>query len=154
MNDVADCYMVEVNLWSGWKGHVLFHLVSRFANFPDSGAVVGWYVWVFVCVLFWIVVFWLQGKLLLLISFNPTQNSSSWPNVSCSPGNAGKKKLNVWRTTVKKVCNLLTWFSHGSRAIFAAEPLERVPFSTFQTLFSLNWKNEMGWRSRQNTEWA
>ena len=45
------------------------------------------------------------------------------------------------RTTVKKVRNLLTWFSHGSGAILAPEPLGRVPFSTtrvFETLFSLN----------------
>ena len=28
------------------------------------------------------------------------------------------------RTTVKKVCNSLTWFSHGSRAFLASEPLE------------------------------
>ena len=42
------------------------------------------------------------------------------------------------RTTVKKVCNSLTWFSHGSRAILAPEPLERVPFFTtrvFETWF-------------------
>ena len=42
------------------------------------------------------------------------------------------------RTTVKKVRNLLTWFSHGSGAILAPEPLGRVSFSTtrvFETLF-------------------
>ena len=50
--------------------------------------------------------------------------------------------LNVWmfgsRTTVKKVRNSLTWFSHGSGATLAPEPLVRVPFSTtrvFETLF-------------------
>ena len=45
------------------------------------------------------------------------------------------------RTTVKKVRNSLTWFSHGSRAILAPEPLKRVPFSTtrvFETWFSLD----------------
>ena len=45
------------------------------------------------------------------------------------------------RTTVKKVRNSLTWFSHGSGAALAPEPLVRVPFSTtrvFETLFSLN----------------
>ena len=31
------------------------------------------------------------------------------------------------RTTVKKVRNSLTWFSHGSGAILAPEPLGRVP---------------------------
>ena len=39
---------------------------------------------------------------------------------------------------MKKVRNLLTWFSHGSGAILAPEPLGRVPFSTtrvFETLF-------------------
>ena len=43
------------------------------------------------------------------------------------------------RTTVKKVRNSLTWFSHGSGAILA-RALKRVPFSTkeFETLFSLN----------------
>ena len=43
------------------------------------------------------------------------------------------------RTTVKKVRNSLTWFSHGSGATLAPEV--RVPFSTtrvFETLFSLN----------------
>ena len=52
---------------------------------------------------------------------------------------------NVWmfgsRTTVKKVRNSLTWFSHGSGAILAPEPLGRVPFSTtrvFETWFSLD----------------
>ena len=47
----------------------------------------------------------------------------------------------VARTTVKKVRNSLTWFSHGSGASLAPEPLVRVPFSTtrvFETLFSLN----------------
>ena len=42
---------------------------------------------------------------------------------------------------VKKVRNSLTWFSHGSGASLAPEPLVRVPFSTtrvFETLFSLN----------------
>ena len=42
------------------------------------------------------------------------------------------------RTTVKKVRNSLTWFSHGSGATLAPEPLVRVPFSTtrvFETLF-------------------
>ena len=42
------------------------------------------------------------------------------------------------RTTVKKVRNSLTWFSHGSGAILAPEPLGRVAFSTtrvFETLF-------------------
>ena len=36
--------------------------------------------------------------------------------------------------------NSLTWFSHGSGAILAPEPLGRVSFSTtrvFETLFSL-----------------
>ena len=54
------------------------------------------------------------------------------------------------RTTVKKVRNSLTWFSHGSGAVLAPEPLVRVPFSTtrvFETLFSLNWKNETWSRS-------
>ena len=44
-------------------------------------------------------------------------------------------------STVKKVRNSLTWFSHGSGASLAPEPLVRVPFSTtrvFETLFSLN----------------
>ena len=51
----------------------------------------------------------------------------------------------VWmfgsRTTVKKVRNSLTWFSHGSGAFLAPEPLGRVPFSTtrvFETWFSLD----------------
>ena len=55
--------------------------------------------------------------------------------------------LNVWmfgsRTTVKKVRNSLTWFSHGSGATLAPEPLVRVPFSTtrvFETLFVLELK--------------
>ena len=52
------------------------------------------------------------------------------------------KRVDVWsRTTVKKVRNSLTWFSHGSGATLAPEPLVRVPFSTtrvFETLFSLN----------------
>ena len=42
---------------------------------------------------------------------------------------------------MKKVRNSLTWFSHGSGASLAPEPLVRVPFSTtrvFETLFSLN----------------
>ena len=42
---------------------------------------------------------------------------------------------------MKKVRNSLTWFSHGSGASLAPEPLGRVPFSTtrvFETLFSLN----------------
>ena len=45
------------------------------------------------------------------------------------------------RTTVKKVCNSLTCFLHGSGAILAPEPLERVPFSAarvFETWFSLD----------------
>ena len=45
------------------------------------------------------------------------------------------------RTTVKKVRNSLTWFSHGSGAFLAPEPLGRVPFSTtrvFETWFSLD----------------
>ena len=45
------------------------------------------------------------------------------------------------RTTVKKVRNPLTWFSHGSGAILAPESLGRVPFSTtrvFETLFLWN----------------
>ena len=45
------------------------------------------------------------------------------------------------RTTVKKVCNSLTWFSHGSGAILAPEPFGRVPFSTtrvFEAWFSLD----------------
>ena len=45
------------------------------------------------------------------------------------------------RTTVKKVRDLLTCFSHGSGAILGPEPLGRVPFFTtrvFETLFSLN----------------
>ena len=49
------------------------------------------------------------------------------------------------RTTVKKVRNSLTWFSHGSGAILAPEPLGRVSFSTtrvFETWFSLDWKHE------------
>ena len=33
------------------------------------------------------------------------------------------------RTTVKKVRNSLTWFSHGSGASLAPEPLVRVAFS-------------------------
>ena len=41
---------------------------------------------------------------------------------------------------MKKVRNSLTWFSHGSGAMLAPEPLGRVPFSTrvVETLFSLN----------------
>ena len=42
---------------------------------------------------------------------------------------------------LRQVRNSLTWFSHGSGAILAPEPLGRVPFSTtkvFETLFSLN----------------
>ena len=42
------------------------------------------------------------------------------------------------RTTVKKVRNLLTWFSHGSGAFLAPKPLGGVPFSAtrvFETLF-------------------
>ena len=45
------------------------------------------------------------------------------------------------RTTVKKVRNSLTWFSHGSGAILAPEPLGRVPVSTtrvFEAWFSLD----------------
>ena len=38
------------------------------------------------------------------------------------------------RTTVKKVCNSLTWFLHGSRAILAPEPLGRVPFFLQESL--------------------
>ena len=60
-------------------------------------------------------------------------------------GRVSLSTLNVWmfgsRTTVKKVRNSLTWFSHGSGATLAPEPLVRVPFSTtrvFETLFSLN----------------
>ena len=47
----------------------------------------------------------------------------------------------VWKSfteTVKKARNSLTWFSHGSGATLAPEPLVRVPFSTtrvFETLF-------------------
>ena len=44
------------------------------------------------------------------------------------------------RTTVEKVRNSLTCFSHGSGASSAPEPLVRVPFSTtrvFETWFSL-----------------
>ena len=58
-------------------------------------------------------------------------------------GRVSLSTLNVWmfgsRTTVKKVRNSLTWFSHGSGASLAPEPLVRVPFSTtrvFETLFS------------------
>ena len=43
----------------------------------------------------------------------------------------------LW-VSVKKVRNLLAWFSHGRGAILAPEPLRRVPFSTtrvFGTLF-------------------
>ena len=50
------------------------------------------------------------------------------------------------RTTVKKVRNSLTWFSHGSAAILAPEPLARVPFSTtrvFETLFSVRYPHCM-----------
>ena len=57
-------------------------------------------------------------------------------------GRVSLSTLNVWmfgsRTTVKKVRNSLTWFSHGSGATLAPEPLVRVPFSTtrvFETLF-------------------
>ena len=42
------------------------------------------------------------------------------------------------RTTMKKVRNSLTWFSHGRGATLAPEPLVRVPFSAtrvFETLF-------------------
>ena len=60
-------------------------------------------------------------------------------------GRVSLSTLNVWmfgsRMTVKKVRNSLTWFSHGSGASLAPEPLVRVPFSTtrvFETLFSLN----------------
>ena len=60
-------------------------------------------------------------------------------------GRVSLSTLNVWmfgsRTTVKKVRNSLTWFSHGSGASLAPEPLGRVPFSTtrvLETLFSLN----------------
>ena len=54
------------------------------------------------------------------------------------------------RTTVKKVRNSLTWFSHGSGASLAPEPLVRVPFSTTEclTLFSLT-KDETWSRSEQ-----
>ena len=57
-------------------------------------------------------------------------------------GRVSLSTLNVWmfgsRTTVKKVRNSLTWFSHGSGATLAPEPLVKVPFSTtrvFETLF-------------------
>ena len=60
-------------------------------------------------------------------------------------GRVSLSTLNVWmfgsRTTVKKVRNSLTWFSHGSGASLAPEPLVRAPFSTtrvFESLFSLN----------------
>ena len=47
-------------------------------------------------------------------------------------GRVSLSTLNVWmfgsRTTVKKVRNSLTWFSHGSGASLAPEPLGRVPF--------------------------
>ena len=45
------------------------------------------------------------------------------------------------RTTVKKVRNSLTWFSHGSGATLAPEPLVRVAFPLQECLrlcFSLN----------------
>ena len=49
------------------------------------------------------------------------------------------KRVDVWlKNDSEKVRNLLTWFSHGSGAILAPEPLGRVPFSTtrvFETLF-------------------
>ena len=52
--------------------------------------------------------------------------------------------VDVWlKNDSEKVRNSLTWFSHGSGAALAPEPLVRVPFSTtrvFETLFSLNWK--------------
>ena len=51
------------------------------------------------------------------------------------------KCVDVGRTTVKKVRNSLTWFSHGSGACLAPEPLVRVPFSTtrvFENFFFLN----------------
>ena len=54
------------------------------------------------------------------------------------------------RTTVQKVRNSLTWFSHGSGAILAPEPLERVPFSTtrvFETVFSWGWFRGTPFRS-------
>ena len=60
-------------------------------------------------------------------------------------GRVSLSTLNVWmfgsRTTVKKVRNSLTWFSHGSGADLAPEPLGRVPFSTtreFETWFFLD----------------
>ena len=60
----------------------MFHLVSlSFANFPGGGAVV-WCLLVgvfgfLVCVLFWLVVFWLPGEFLPLISFLSYSYSSS-----------------------------------------------------------------------------
>ena len=48
------------------------------------------------------------------------------------------KRVDVW---LKNDRNSPTWFSHGSGATLAPEPLGRVPFSTtrvFETLFSLN----------------
>ena len=52
------------------------------------------------------------------------------------------------RTTVKKVRNSLTWFSHGSGASLAPEPLVRVPFSAtrvFETLFFFELKEWPVW---------
>ena len=47
--------------------------------------------------------------------------------------------MDVWlKNDSEKVCNSFTWFSHGSGAILAPEPLGRVPFSTtrvFETWF-------------------
>ena len=50
--------------------------------------------------------------------------------------------MDVWlKNDSEKGPYSLTWFSHGSGASLAPEPLVRVPFSTtrvFKTLFSLN----------------
>jgi len=75
----------------------------------------------------------------------PGRESPYGTGTPAHSGRVSLSTLNVWmfgsRITVKKVRNSLTWFSHGSGATSAPEPLGRVPFSTtrvFETLFFLN----------------
>ena len=85
------------------------------------------------------------GSVLDCVALCLEESLLSLAKLRLEEGRVSLSTLNVWmfgsRTTVKKVRNSLTWFSHGSGASLAPEPLVRVPFSTtrvFETLFSLN----------------
>ena len=66
-------------------------------------------------------------------------------------GRVSLSTLNVWmfgsRTTVKKVRNSLTWFSHGSGAALAPEPFVKIYKSRCVRILEFLTQNH----ERQNT---